>query len=308
MKVKPQESKSKAHRIIFYYLFFLGLFLSSPVTADLPLTVENLLSDQGKTRFDFSLNYTNGERRGIDVADPISIQTGENTYINLPTQFGDRLNNVDVLVGTASVRYGLTDDAELYGRVAALGIDRRAETVTGSVLKDKDTRFADAWVGLNYRFRDDADRAAWLGFAEVSAAERLADGELAHGKSVVAGVTTYQTFDPVVLSATATVRWNAEREVDGVNYRPGASVSLNPSVGFAVNDRVTLTTGLNWRMQQANQRAGQTNGIRRTRTRLELGAGFALDKQNTVNVSARPQVSGDGDVSVVLNWIHRLEK
>lgn len=121
-------------------------------------------------------------------------------------------------------------------------------------------------------------------------------------------MTTYQTYDPVVLSLTGAVQLNASRKDGDSDYQPGNSVSLSPSVGFAVNDKVTLTTGLTWQMRQAAQIDGEKTGIRRTNTSLDLGLGYALSKLDTLNLSARPQVSGNGDVQVVANWIHRLEK
>lgn len=58
--------------------------------ADLPLTVENLLSDKGKTRLEFSTTYVNSERRGVDSADPIIVQTGPATFVEIPSLVGER--------------------------------------------------------------------------------------------------------------------------------------------------------------------------------------------------------------------------
>ncbi|WGZ93175.1 MAG: transporter [Candidatus Thiothrix putei] len=284
------------------------LLFSSPASADLPLTVENLLSDKGKLRLELSASYANSERRGVETSDPVEIQTGANSFVYIPTLVGERLSNSDALVTTAGIRYGLTKDTEIYARASAIGIDRRAETASGDTLKDSESRFADAWLGVNQRIRDDADKPALFVFGEIQAAERQDSGKNIYGKSLTAGFTTYQTYDPVVLSLTGAAQLNATRKDGSTEHRPGNSLSLSPSVGFAVNDKVTLTTGLTWRLRQADNVDGKETGIRRTTTSLDLGLGYALGKRDTLNLSARPQVSGNGDVQVVANWIHRLEK
>lgn len=46
----------------------------------------------------------------------------------------------------------------------------------------------------------------------------------------------------MVFSLTTAYRFNQSRK-DGEAYKPGNLFLLNPSIAFAVNDRVTLTTG-----------------------------------------------------------------
>lgn len=284
------------------------LFGSNYAYADLPLTVENLLSDKGKTRFEFSTTYVNSERRGIDAADPITVQTGPATFVEIPSIVGERSTNTDAVVVSTGIRYGLTNKDEIYGRVSGVSVDSRSENLLGEVSKISDTRFSDAWVGINHKFRDDTDKAALFGFAELQLAEKQSDDSTAKGKSAVIGMTTYQTYDPVVLSLTGAVQVNGKRDVNGIDYKPGNSLILSPSVGFAVNDKVTLTSGVNWRMKQEDEYNGTKTGIKRTSTSLNLGLGFALGKKDTLNFAVQPQVSGDGDVQMNLNWIHHLEK
>lgn len=41
------------------------LLISAPVLADLPLTVENLITDKGKIKFELSVTYANTDRKGV---------------------------------------------------------------------------------------------------------------------------------------------------------------------------------------------------------------------------------------------------
>jgi hypothetical protein len=43
------------------FLIIIFLFSALPVLADLPLTIEDLITDKGKLKLDMSLAYTNSE-------------------------------------------------------------------------------------------------------------------------------------------------------------------------------------------------------------------------------------------------------
>jgi hypothetical protein len=160
---------------------------------------------------------------------------------------------------------------------------------------------------LNHRFRDALDAPAILGFLEVQVAQKQTDDSSVHGKSLVTGFTTYQTYDPVVLSLTGSLQFNLKRELAGNNYQPGHRLSLVPSVGFAVNDKVTLTTGVSWSLQQADKVNGEKVGIKLTRTELNQGLGYALGKNDTLNLSAGANISGESSASIRINWMHKVQ-
>lgn len=71
------------------------------------------------------------------------------------------------------------------------------------------------------------------------------------------GLTAYKAIDPVVFSVTAGWRFGSERQDGGQDYKPGSLILLNPSVGFAANDRVTLTSGLQWTRRAADRLDGK---------------------------------------------------
>jgi hypothetical protein len=79
---------------------------------------------------------------------------------------------------------------------------------------------------------------------------------------------------------------------------------LNPSVSFAVNDRVTLTTGVQWTRRTAERIDGQAQGFARTGTDLILGVGYGFDKGNTLNTSFKLNASGRGGAELRTNWFY----
>jgi len=280
--------------------------VTQPVCADLPLTVENLISAPGNTRVELSTTYSNSERTNVDTRESITVQTGDTSFITIPILLGERTSNTDALVTTAGIRRGLNPKTEMYGRASLLGFNQRSTSSTGETTQTQDNHFADAWIGMNRQLNPGIERPGLLGFAELQVAERQADGEIAYGKAIVIGGTVYQTYDPVVMSLTGALQLNDQRTVAGEEVRPGNSIILAPSTGFAVNDKVTLSSGVNWRATQAERRNGKKQGTYTTRTGLDFGVAYAVNAGDTVDVSVRPQVSGNDGVQISVGWARRF--
>lgn len=284
-------------------VFGLAAALScAPALADLPLTVEDLITDQGKIKLDLSLAYANADRQDVATGEPIVVQTGPASFIAIPTAIGTRIGNSDTLVGTVGLRYGLTARTELYARASGLTSSQRVSGVAGTS-SSSEARFADAWAGGNVQFKKDDDTPALLGFAELALAEKHRH-DTASFKSAMLGATTYHAIDPIVLSLTVGYRFNLSRKDGGQDHRPGNLLLVNPSVGFAVNDRVTLTTGLQWTRRQADRIDGSPQGIARTASDLILGAGYGFDRGNTLNATFKANASGSGGAELRVNWLY----
>jgi len=283
---------------------FLLLLCTPAAQADLPLTVEDLITDQGRVKLDLSLTYANAEQHGVSVGQPIVVQTGPTSFITIPTSVGERSGNTDTLVGTAGLRYGLTDNTELYARASYLHTRQRSSDATGDS-RYSDSRFADAWTGINYQFKQDDETPALLGFVEVALREKHRTNS-ASFKSALLGFTTYKAIDPVVFSLTAAYRINRSRKDDGMNYRPGNLLMLNPSVSFAVNERVTLTTGLQWTSRQADSYDGEKQEQRHTSTDLLLGVSYGFSANSTMNINLKSNVSGRDGADLRLSWLRQF--
>nr|VFK41567.1 MAG: Putative MetA-pathway of phenol degradation [Candidatus Kentron sp. TC] len=275
--------------------------LSTVAHAELPLTVEDLITDKGKIKLDVSIAYANSDRQGVSTGEPILIQTGPTSFVTVPTLVGERSTNSDLVVSTLGLRYGLTAKAEVFSRASYLWNNNRTSGVSGAS-SNSDNRLADAWAGVNYQFKEDDDTPALLGFAEVALYEKYQSSS--SFKSYLFGLTTYKAIDPVVFSLTAAYRFNQSRENGDKDYKPGNMLLLNPSIAFAVNDRVTLTTGVQWTNRQANEVDGQAQGLRRTSTDLLLGVGYGISKKSTLHFTIQENASGQDGANLRLNWLH----
>ena len=116
---------------------FIGLVLTAafPARADLPLTVEDLITDKGKFKLDVSVAYANADRQGVFAGEPITVQTGATSFVTLPSLVGESTGNSDTTVATLGLRYGLTSKAEIYTRLS--GTHNQQRTGLAPVPVDK---------------------------------------------------------------------------------------------------------------------------------------------------------------------------
>lgn len=201
-----------------------------------------------------------------------------------------------------NLRYGWRGNTEIYGRGSWLSTQQRVRDTNG-VHSLANSGFSDAWLGINHQFKKDDSSPAILGFAETAIIQRYQGGS-SKFKSNLLGVTAYTSLDPVVLSVTGAYRINQNRQ--DTKIRPGNLLLLNPSVAFAVNDRITLTTGFQWLNRAPDRINNSSNGYRQTSTDLVLGLGFGYDKDNILNLTFKMNASGRNWADLRMNWLYKI--
>ncbi|MCG7656143.1 hypothetical protein [Wielerella bovis] len=118
----------------FKTLFPIFTFLACAFAhADLPLSLEDILTDKGKFKLESSPTYANSERNRNQFANPIYIQTTNNTLVAVPTALGNTDSNSDVIVGTMGLRYGLTGKTDVYTSASHLWRSEREFSGSGSL-------------------------------------------------------------------------------------------------------------------------------------------------------------------------------
>lgn len=291
--------------VILFAAIVLSVFWQPDANAEVPLSLESIVAGNGTWKIEATAAYANSERSGVQTGDPLTIQTGPTSFVTLPARIGEIRTNADTVVGSLGARYGIGANTDLYGRASYRWSNARYSGI-GGIGAETDNRFADAWAGINHRFREDGISPALLGFAEMALRERGRESSAA-GKSALFGLTAYHALDPVVLSMTGAYRINRERRDGSFLSKPGDFLLLNPSVAFAANDRVTLSTGLQWTNRQADRQDGVTTGYRRTATDLVLGLGFAGDEKMILQVTAKANISGSDGAEIRFTLVRTLD-
>ena len=117
-------------------LFVFASLVPLCARADLPLSLEDVMTDKGKLKLDASVTYINSESSRSELAAPVYIQTGAASFIPVPTEIQENGSNSDMLVGTLGLRYGLTGNtiftaaAATYGAKTASSTEKAAKPAT----------------------------------------------------------------------------------------------------------------------------------------------------------------------------------
>ncbi|HEZ0914891.1 TPA: meta-pathway of phenol degradation family protein [Neisseria meningitidis] len=270
--------------------------------ADLPLSLEELLTDKGKFKLESSISYINTERNQSEFANPIYVQTSATNFVAVPTEINRTNSNSDTLLGTVGLRYGLTGKTDIYGSVGYLWHNDRQFNGSGS-LKNSDSYLSDASLGISHTFLQDGKNPALIGFLETSLYEK-SHSKASSGKSWLIGTTTYKAIDPIVLSLTGLYRHHFKKNINGIDYKSGNYIMLNPSVSFAANDTVSLTGGVQWLNAQTDTQNGKKLSARNTSTYVHAGVGYSFTRNTVFNATARWKTSGQSSSELKLGISH----
>ncbi|HGN6352106.1 TPA: meta-pathway of phenol degradation family protein [Neisseria gonorrhoeae] len=276
-------------------------FVPLCVRTDLPLNIEDIMTDKGKWKLETSLTYLNSENSRAALASPVYIQTGSASFIPVPTEIQENGSNTDMLAGTLGLRYGLTGNTDIYGSGSYLWHEERKLDGNG---KTRNKRMSDISAGISHTFLKDGKNPALIAFLESTVYEKSRN-KASSGKSWLIGATTYKAIDPIVLSLTAAYRINGSKTLsDDVKYKAGNYWMLNPNISFAANDRISLTGGIQWLGKQPDRIDGKKESARNTSTCAHFGAGFGFTKTAALNASARFNVSGQSSSELKLGVQH----
>lgn len=291
----------KNKNLIFISTFLLG----EQAYADLPLSLEDIVTDKGRLKLESSVAYANSERSQNQFAHPIYIQTTANSLVAVPTVLANTDTNSDVVAATVGLRYGLTGKTDVYGSASHLWRSRR-EFDGADGLKSRSRQFSDVSLGVSHTFLQDGKNPALIGFAETAVYEK-SHGRASSGKAWTLGATTYKAIDPVVLSLTASYRHHLNKKTaNGETFRAGNYVMLNPSVGFAANDKISFTGGVQWMNVQADKVNGEKTSARNTSTYAHAGVGLGITRDTSLSASVRWKVSGQSSSELKLGLSHQF--
>ena len=264
------------------------------------LALERLLADKGRVKVEIGMTY-NASTSDRTTGAFATIRTGTGTFVSVPVGLGTSRREAEILIGTTTVRYGLTARSELFVSGSAIyAHTRTTDGMTGLTTTADSARFYNVVTGVNYQLLEEGKHPGLIGFADVTLSENVAStgSEFVFAKSGTVGFTAYRVIDPVVLSLTGRYRPAFSRDVSGTRVDPGDVLILSPVLAFAVNNELTLIGGLSARFEGADEVGGVTRGARRTRADMGFRLAYAWSQNVTLLMDARTGVIGEEGLTV----------
>lgn len=276
------------------YIGLLPMVTCSFAFADLPLTVEDLITDKNKFKLTTNISYFNQSQRNLTEQGYSFIDLGNGRTLSLPNPPTEGTSNTDSLIGTLGLNYGATDKWEL--GVKANALYRQTRFSASDVNNQQTDRYLqDVSVTTQYQTTENHKTLPdSLVFSEISVYDKTDGLDSKSLSSVLVGGTVYTINDPIVLSLTSSYQYSAKRDILDRNkiVDIGDVLSVNGSIGFAVNPDITLNTGVGWQLRQADKIDGKEVGGKQTQTNLSLGMAYAVSERNNLTANLRTNVSG----------------
>ncbi len=293
---------------------------------------QGVLTRAGQLVFDPSIEYSRSSTnrlvfRGIELVPGIPIGLIEASDV-------DR----DTLVGTATLRYGLTDRIELEARLPYLWrhdrievVQQRDEGIVRTIHQEGDG-IGDAEFSARYQINPARPlKPIWIASLRVKSNTGKGPFEIPFDEfGVSTGLSTGSGFwavqpgasfllpsDPIVLYGGMAYLWHIARDIDQTvgdvfigRVDPGDAISANIGFGFALNPRFSYSLGYRHNyIFPTSTEIGDT--LQRSNKlhagQLNLGMSYRFTEKHTVNLGFEFGVTKDApDVSITLRSPFRL--
>jgi len=276
------------------------IFAPLPAFAQLPLTVDQSIVNLGELQLDLSLAYANTTTDQLLIGQPIYVQTGPTSFVELPSLLGTASIDSDAIVSTIQLRTGISANLEAYVRGSY------ANTWQRSMVQETPVKFSqsgpvDTWMGIGYKAQQDAEGPGIFLFSEVAAYEKINFEHVSLNSALVGG-TIFKAVDPAVFSVTASYRRGRNTTVNDQRYRPGSLIHVQTMLGLAMNEQVSVSLGTQWINSTPSTFENRPRDVRRTRTDLLLGVTYGFKAGDWIGFSILSNISGQYGSQLKLNW------
>lgn len=274
--------------------------------ADLPLTVENLISDKGRFTTELGMIYGNSKINNTKLGGYVPVQVSESSFINIPTNINNEQLQNEYLVTTLGLKYGLMKDLDISLRTNFLYTSNRPLNINSNQESQKYTDVSDVTIGLNYQLLQDSKYPALVAFLETSILEKNKK-ESSNFSSWSTGVTTYRSYDPIVLSLTTGYKHNLKRNINTEGeYKPADLFFFNPQIAFSANDRISLIAGLTFKA--LNEQKINSIVVEKKRNNIDynFGVGLGLDNKSNLNIQTTIHQDFNNSHDIRLNYSRKF--
>jgi hypothetical protein len=247
--------------------------------------VDEILTEKNKLKLDISLSYSNINRYENLVA-PITHQTQNGDFVNIPTYLGSSQTDQDYLNYGFTLKYGITEKLELFTTLNLFTSDIHISNNTFSTKSEKG--FNSLNFGFTYQVKKEDEKPSLLVGASADLIERVRFSNNTKKnknlKSYSIFATSYYTVDPVVFLLKTAYRVNLKKSYKDKSIDSGEIFTLSPNIYFAVNPYTSLNWGIRYQYNGKDRVNNQVVSNSGSSVSYLFGASYEISTKYNLNV------------------------
>lgn len=259
-----------------------------------PVKVDEILTEQNKLKVDMSISYSNINKKA-GVTAPISYETMNGDFVNIPTYIGVSSTNQDYINYGFNLKYGISEKLEFFTNLNLFTSDTH---ISDSEFSNKSEKgFNNLNLGLTYQVKKEDEKPSLLVGGSVDLIERVTfSGEHKEDlnfKSYSFFATSYYTVDPIVFLLKADYRLNLEKKYKDENINSGNIFTLSPNIYFAVNPYTSINWGIRYQFKgkdRINEKVISDSG---SSVSYLFGVSYEINSKYTFNLDTEKKDTND---------------
>jgi hypothetical protein len=252
-----------------------------------PVHIDEILTKAHSFKLDITTSYAN-IKRSSGASVPLTYQTQNGDVVSVPTYIGESSSDQDYLSTLFTLRYGLTQDIELFG-TAGLYYSQTRIALGETYRRISDKGVNALSIGATYQVKKETQTPSLLIGASAKVLERTKIGGrtiTAHGKQYRLFATSFYTVDPVVFLLNTSYTFNRTVDPGGVDMRNGDILSLSPSIYFAVNPYTSLNWGIKYTHYGASRLGGKQITGSESSLSFQMGMSYEISNSSIIDINA----------------------
>ena len=182
---------------------------------------------------ELGVTYGNNKISNAEITGYIPVQVSDTSFVNVPTAITNEQVQNEYIVTNIGAKYGLLKNLDISLKSNFIYSSNRFLNLESTEESQTNFDIADISIGMNYQFLSDDIYPAIVGFFETTAFEKGYNNN-SNFSNYTFGLTTYRSYDPIVLSLTTGYKHSLKRKFDKTNYfKPSNLFFLNPQIGRA---------------------------------------------------------------------------
>lgn len=282
--------------------------ISFTAHADLPLLIEDLVTNKNRFKLEVKLNYINQTTSQLSDPSFTLVALGDGSTLAFPNPTLQGEYNSDTALINLGLRYGIKNNTELGIKINTITTQHRQQ-ISGSSKTTSHARWQDVWLtGQHQLTKNHNFFADSLLFAELNLVDHSQTLKQDYGSSALLGFTTYMINDPILLSMTVSYQYNATRDLTtGGSVDRGDVAGLHGIIGFAINPDITLNFGTGWQWRHADKyKDSDAHFSNTTKTSTNFGFTYAISERSNATINLQSNVSGEGGSNLTVGITTKL--